>query len=190
MNSFISSHIGEFSRAAASSSVTTTQAGHAISLVSGIGNAVEMVINAGNKGRTIYFIGNGGSASICSHMAVDFWKTAGIKAVAFTDPSLLTCISNDYGYSQVFQKPLEMFISDNDILIAISSSGRSQNILNGVDAARSKGASVISMSGFDSDNPLLSKGDINFYVPSSHYGIVEVTHALFCHTILDTINRK
>ena len=188
MDSFISKHIDSFSKATSSSSATN-QAGQPLSLVAGIRNSIEMITSADSMGNTIYFIGNGGSASICSHMAVDFWKTAGIKAQAFTDPSMLTCIGNDYGYSQIFQKPLEMFITRNDILIAISSSGKSENILNGVKAARSNGALVITMSGFAAGNPLSMLGDINFYVPYSHYGIVEVTHALFCHSILDTINR-
>jgi len=188
MESFISNHIETFTKATNSTCVTN-QSGQIIPLIDGIKSSVELIEGAGNNGNTIYLIGNGGSASICSHMAVDFWKSAGIKALAFSDPSLLTCISNDYGYSQVFQKPLEMFIAKNDVLIAISSSGKSENILNGVKAAQKCGALVISMSGFADNNPLSSLGDINFFVPFSHYGIVEVTHALLCHTILDTINR-
>jgi|SRR3989338_2397249 len=138
-------------------------------------------------GGKIFFIGNGGSAAIASHMAIDFWKNGGIRAIAFNDGSLLTCISNDFGYKHVFEKPLQMFANDGDVLVAISSSGKSENIMQGVDAAQSKGCSVITLSGFDKSNPLRSKGIYNFYVPASEYGPVEITHQYICHCILDTI---
>lgn len=186
MESFINKHLADYAAATGKTTVTTS-GGAPLSLSEGIAGAVNQVRNAGKSGKTVYFIGNGGSASIASHMSVDFWKSSGIKGLAFTDPSLLTCISNDCGYAQVFSKPLDMFMSDGDLLIAISSSGRSENIINGVKTARSKGAAVITMSGFSPDNPLAAMGDINFHVPYAHYGIVEVTHALICHAILDTL---
>lgn len=148
---------------------------------------VISLIRAHIEGHKIMFIGNGGSAAISSHMSTDFWKNGGMRAVAFNDSSLLTCIGNDYGYKHVFEKPVEMFADSGDILIAISSSGRSENILLGVRAARAKGCKVITLSGFDSDNPLSSMGDFNFYVPSKAYGPVEVLHHSICHCILDTI---
>lgn len=138
-------------------------------------------------GGKLFFIGNGGSAAIASHMAIDFWKNGGIPAMAFNDSSLLTCISNDFGYKHVFEKPVEMFANNGDVLFAISSSGKSENILMGAEAARLKGCSVITLSGFGSDNPLSVKGNINFYVPSNEYGPVEVAHQYICHWILDTL---
>jgi D-sedoheptulose 7-phosphate isomerase len=120
-------------------------------------------------------------------MAVDIWKNGGIRATAFNDPSLLTCIGNDYGYKHVFEKPMEMFAEEGDVLIAISSSGSSENILLGVKAARAKGLSVITFSGFSKNNPLFSMGDVNFYTPCGAYGPVEVLHQLLCHCILDTV---
>ena len=78
-------------------------------------------------------------------------------------------------------------MSEGDALIAISSSGKSENILRGVDVAQSKGCSVITLSGFDKSNPLRSKGIYNFYVPANDYGPVEITHQYICHCILDTI---
>ena len=185
MEQFIRNHVADFSDALTQTVATVD--GKNLPLHEGLRKATQMIAEIGAAGKTLYFIGNGGSASITSHMSVDFWKTAGIKALAFTDPSLLTCISNDCGYSQVFQKPIEMFMNSGDILIAISSSGNSENILNGVRAARKKGAAVITMSGFLRDNQLSTMGDVNFYVPRSHYGIVEVNHTLLCHCLLDTI---
>lgn len=139
-----------------------------------------------NKGKLI-FIGNGGSSSIASHQAVDYWKNGKIKATAFNDPALLTCISNDYGYDQVFAKPLEFFAEPNDIIMAISSSGQSKNIINAVKAARKIKCKIITFSGFTGNNPLRKLGDINFYIPSSEYGVVEISHLLISHSILDHI---
>lgn len=146
---------------------------------------VRAIKGMSRNGGKLIFVGNGGSASIASHMAVDFWKNGGIRAVAFNDASLLTCLGNDYGYEHVFAKPVEMFGTNDDILIAISSSGRSKNILRAVNAARRKKAKVITMSGFSPSNPLRKQGDINFYVPSYAYGTVEAAHLLICHSLVD-----
>lgn len=145
---------------------------------------VQLQIDAGHK---IIFIGNGGSAAIASHMAIDFWKNGGMRAISFNDGPLLTCIGNDYGYKYVFEKPIGMFADPGDVLVAISSSGRSENILLGVKAAQLKGCSVITLSGFDENNPLSFQGECNFYVSSKSYGHVEVIHHSICHCILDTI---
>lgn len=152
-----------------------------------VGNLISSMTQTSNK---IIFIGNGGSAAISSHMAVDFWKNAGIKATSFNDGPQITCLGNDYGYKHVFEKPIEMFAANGDILIAISSSGRSENILLGVSAARIRGCQIVTLSGFDEDNPLSSLGEYNFYVPSKSYGCVEVIHHSICHCILDTISMK
>lgn len=186
MEQFILRHLENYSLAL-SNCIITEKDGEVLELSAGISRAVAMVDKVKSLNRTLCFIGNGGSASIASHMSIDFWNTAGIKSLAFNDSSQLTCLGNDYGYSQIFQKPLEMFMSQDDLLFAISSSGKSENILNGARAARAKGGAVITLSGFEKDNPLSTLGDLNFYLPSSHYGIVEVNHQLLCHCILDTI---
>ena len=133
------------------------------------------------------FVGNGASAAISSHQAVDYWKTGGMRAVAFNDAALLTCISNDFGYAQVFERPIEMFGDAGDVLVAVSSSGRSENIVRAARIARAKGCRVITMSGFDRENALRRLGDLNFYVASKCYGHVEVTHLSLSHCLLDTI---
>jgi len=148
------------------------------------GNLIKSCADSGNK---IMFIGNGASASISSHMATDFFKNGGIRALAFNDSSLLTCISNDFGYKYVFSKPIESFADNDDIVFAISSSGESENILEGVKAARSRGCNIITLSGFREENRLSTTGDINFYVPSQKYGPVEVIHHSICHCVLDMI---
>jgi D-sedoheptulose 7-phosphate isomerase len=133
----------------------------------------------------IYFVGNGGSAGIASHLALDFWKNANVKALAFNDSSLLTALGNDMGYEYIFSKSIEMFANSGDMVIAISSSGNSQNVLNAVNSAKEKGCKTITLSGFSEDNKLKSLGDINFHVPSHSYGMAEVFHTLIIHQILD-----
>jgi D-sedoheptulose 7-phosphate isomerase len=168
----------------------TNSSGEQVGLDDAVSKVVDILMQAATNEKTAYLIGNGGSAAIASHMAIDFWKNGGIKALAFNDSSLLTCISNDYGYEHVFEKPIEMFADEGDVLFAVSSSGKSENILCGVRAGIAKKCRVITLSGFDEDNPLSSMGDYNFYVPSHVYGYVEVLHHSICHCIMDKIIRK
>lgn len=157
--------------------------------VTDVTNLIKKIISLLGKsksnGSKLMWIGNGGSAAIASHGAIDYWRTAEIKSICFNDGALLSCIGNDFGYGAVFQKPIELFAESGDILVAISSSGQSENIINGIKAARKKGCTIISLSGFLSDNPLRQLGDFNFYVPSSHYGHVELAHSVLCHSLLD-----
>ncbi|MDA8434308.1 MAG: SIS domain-containing protein [Nitrospiraceae bacterium] len=162
--------------------------GKATDFAVGVDAVIDLILSL-REGCKVMFIGNGGSAAISSHMAVDFWKNGRIRAVAFNDSSLLTCVGNDCGYDNIFEKPIEMFADGGDILFAISSSGRSENILRGVRAARTKDCKVVTLSGFDNHNPLTSMGDYNFYVPSHAYGPVEVIHHSICHCILDAVIR-
>jgi D-sedoheptulose 7-phosphate isomerase len=145
-------------------------------------NAAHECHDAGNK---IMFVGNGGSAGISSHLAVDFSKNGGLRAMAFNDPSALTCLGNGFGYENVFAKQIEFHGRAGDLLVAISSSGRSVNILNAVKMARSRGCKVITYSGFTAENDLRTVGDINFFVNSKEYGFVEVAHLALCHAVLD-----
>lgn len=156
----------------------------------GIERAIDFIEARKGTAKKVLFIGNGGSAAISSHMAVDFWKNGGIKAVSFNDGPQLTCLGNDYGYQYVFEKPIAMFAEPGDLLFAISSSGSSENILLGAQTAREKGCSIITLSGFDKDNPLSLAGDLNFHVPSSSYGTVEVIHHSICHCILDSLMKR
>lgn len=135
----------------------------------------------------IYLIGNGGSAAIAEHMAIDLTKNAGLRAIAISGSPMLTTFSNDYGYERVFQKALEIFADEGDVLIAISSSGTSKNILNACDAARDKRMNIITFSAFESNNPLTKKGDLNFWVDSRAFGYVEIIHNLLIHYVNDSI---
>ncbi|MFZ5427818.1 MAG: SIS domain-containing protein [Thermodesulfobacteriota bacterium] len=165
----------------------TRPGGEPLDLASGVAHAAALLDGQTRAGRKLMFVGNGASAAISSHMATDFWKTGGMRAMAFNDPAGLTCIGNDYGYPHLFEKPVEMFADEGDVLVAISSSGRSENILRAVDAARAAKCQVITLSGFSPDNPLKALGDGNFHVPVDSYGQVEVLHHSICHCLLDTI---
>jgi len=151
----------------------------------GVDRVVVMVREVKKAGGKIVWVGNGGSAAIASHSAADYFRTGNIKTQCFSDAPLLTCMSNDFGYSDVFSKPIELYAEPQDVLVAISSSGRSANILNSVKAARDKECAIVTLSGFDVENPLRKSGDINFYVPCSEYGHVELVHGVLCHSFLD-----
>ena len=161
--------------------------GKDVSLEGGFAKAIGLLLAASRRGRKLIFIGNGGSAAISSHQATDYWKNGGLESIAFNDASLLTCIGNDCGYENVFAVPMRRFAKRGDVVIAISSSGKSPNILNGVRAARAAGCGVVTFSGFAPGNPLRSLGDVNFYVPVQAYGLVEVCHLSLIHAMLREI---
>jgi D-sedoheptulose 7-phosphate isomerase len=140
---------------------------------------------AHDSGNKIIFVGNGGSAGIASHLAIDFSKNGGLRSLAFNDPVALTCLGNDLGYENVFAKQLDFHARPGDLLIAISSSGRSPNILGAVKMARTRECKVATFSGFTAENELRRTGDVNFYVSSREYGFVEVAHLALCHAVLD-----
>lgn len=168
--------------------IVTDFAGESLPLSEGLQIAILHIASVRDK--KLMFIGNGASASIASHMATDFWKNAGVPAVAFNDSSLLTAIGNDLGYRHVFEKPIQFFGKPDDILIAISSSGQSENILRAVSAAQELGAYIITLSGFKRENPLRRMGHLNFYVRSMSYGLVEVAHHAICHFVVDKLCTK
>ena len=165
----------------------TNASGAPIEMSEAINQCMANARRAHAEGNKLIFVGNGGSAAIASHMATDYSKNGGVRSLAMNDGSMLTCLGNDLGYDQVFAKQLELHARAGDLVIAISSSGRSANILNAVKAARAAGCSVITLSGFGADNPLRRLGDINFYLASDRYGFVEIGHLTICHAILDFI---
>src|SRR5215469_8911917 len=132
------------------------------------------------RGNKIIFIGNGGSAGIASHLAIDYSKNGSLRSLALNDAAALTCLSNDLGFEKVFSEQIALHGRQGDLLVAISSSGASANILNAVKAARRVAVSIVTLSGFAPDNPLRQTGDINFYVRSDAYGFVEVAHLALC----------
>ena len=147
--------------------------------------AASMVWTAHQSGKKIIVVGNGGSAAMASHVAVDFTKAAGIRAINFNEADLITCFANDYGYEYWVAKALEAYADLGDLAILISSSGKSLNIVKGAEKAKNIGVSVITVSGFLSGNPLRKLGDLNLWADSSDYNIVEMTHHVWLVAVID-----
>lgn len=139
------------------------------------------------RGGRVIFIGNGGSAGIASHLTIDLSKNASVPALCFNDASLITCLANDYGFEEWMSHALRLNARAEDCLVAISSSGRSKNILNAVTTARTLGLEVITLSGMNADNPLRKLGDINYWVESRSYNIVETAHQFWMMAVVDLI---
>lgn len=165
----------------------TTLSGQALDMAEAVNQVMALARRTHAAGNKLIFVGNGGSAGISSHMATDYSKNGDVRAIALNDASMLTCLGNDLGYERIFAKQIELYARADDLVIAISSSGRSANILNAVKAARAAKCAVVTFSGFTPDNPLRRLGDLNFYVNSDRYGFVEIGHLTICHAILDFI---
>jgi D-sedoheptulose 7-phosphate isomerase len=149
--------------------------------------SAEMFKNVKSTGKKIIVVGNGGSAAMASHVAVDLTKAAGCRAITFNEADLLTCFANDYGYENWVEKALNFYADNGDVVILISSSGTSKNIVNGANWAKQNGLSVVTLSGFNSDNPLKKIGDINLWVDSKGYNIIEMAHHIWLVAIVDYI---
>ncbi len=184
MDDLIRAYNGHLAGLLNTTQVTNSQAGE-MTLAEGFRCATEAAVGAHDAGNKIMFVGNGGSAGIASHMSTDYSKNGGLRSTAFNDASALTCLGNDYGYEHVFAKQIEFHAREGDLLVAISSSGSSANILNAVEAARKSRCRVWTLSGFKPENPLRRSGDINMYVSSSEYGFVEISHMTLIHAVLD-----
>lgn len=153
----------------------------------GMRRALELFRRARSERRAVYFVGNGGSAAIASHAVTDFANVARLKAVTLHEPSLLTCLANDYGYENAFARALETRFERDDLLVAVSSSGRSPNILNAARRAQELGGHIFTLTGFDGSNPLRSFGALNVWLDSRAYGPVEIGHLFILHCLADSL---
>jgi len=163
----------------------TSDSGEEMSLEDGMNRTTSTILATKSERRKIIVIGNGGSAAIASHMQNDLCKAVAVRSLVFNEAPLLSALSNDLSYRVAFEVLVDLWAEKGDVLIAISSSGQSQNILRAADAARNKGCFVITLSGFKSSNPLRHKGQINFYVPLENYGFVELGHSVLTHYMSD-----
>jgi D-sedoheptulose 7-phosphate isomerase len=147
----------------------------------------ELLIATRTAGKKVIIAGNGGSAAIASHCAVDLTKVARVRAVNFNEADLITCFANDYGYEKWIQKAVEFYGDSGDVLVLISASGKSPNVVSAAEYARRREIKVVTFTGFDSKNPLRELGDINLWVDSSAYNIVEMTHQIWLLAVCDLI---
>lgn len=164
--------------------------GKSLAVETGIARAMAILSAARERNRSVYLVGNGGSAGIASHATVDFVNVAKLRAHTVHDPALLTCMSNDYGYENGYAKIMSQLAAKDDVLVAISSSGKSPNIRNAVTAMRQVGGTVITLSGFDSQNPLRSMGELNIWLDSRDYGMVEIGHQFILHNLADRFGQN
>ncbi|MDA9637004.1 SIS domain-containing protein [SAR86 cluster bacterium] len=140
-----------------------------------------------NSGKVI-IVGNGGSAAISSHFSVDLTKNANVRALNFNEADLITCFSNDYGFENWISKAIEFYSDPEDLIILISSSGKSLNMINAADTAKGLGIkNIVTFTGFLKDNPLSNKGNINFWVNSKAYNFIENIHQIWLLSIVDLI---
>ena len=159
--------------------------GRKIDIEAGLSCWCDMTREVKESNATMYFIGNGASAMMASHMAADASKNGGFRSLAFNDPAFITAISNDISYEESFAIPLKRFADHGDVLAAISSSGNSHNIIRAIETARELEIRIITLSGMKPDNRSRQLGDTNFYIPADTYGIVEVSHQVLLHCWLD-----
>lgn len=158
-----------------------------IKYTDGIKELVQVFRSYKKSRKGVYMCGNGGSAGIAQHMTADFLKNGGIFTHNLYGQATLTCLSNDLSYDFVFSKQLELMAKEGELLVAISSSGESENIVKAIETIRKFGGMVITLTGFKVDNRIRSMGDWNIYVPKEHYGIVESIHNIVLQQIVDEI---
>ena len=156
-------------------------------VLAGISATRALWLRTRGQGGRVIFIGNGGSAGIASHLAIDLSKNAAVPALCFSDASMMSCLANDYGFEDWIAHAVRLNARAGDCLVAISSSGRSKNILNAVAQARTMKLGVITLSGMSADNPLRDLGDVNFFVDSRSYNIVETTHQFWLMAAIDFV---
>lgn len=138
-------------------------------------------------GRKVIFVGNGASATIASHCALDFTKQAGTRSVCFNDAALLTAYGNDYGYEWWVEQALKHYADPGDLVVLLSSSGKSKNILHAAQYARKRRLKVITLSGFSPNNPLRALGHVNLWADSRAYNVVETAHMLWLVALCDLV---
>ena len=179
------------SRAAILQGVSVTDSdGRSLPADEGFGRWTELALRLRGQRNTIYLLGNGASASMASHFSADLAKNARLHTQVFSDLSLITAIANDISYEQVFAQPLRTRARAGDMLVAISSSGASPNILAAVSVAQELGMSVVTLSAMSPGNPLCSRGTLNIYAQAPTYGLAESAHACILHHWMDIVSAE
>jgi len=161
--------------------------GQEINLDTAVAQWTDLTLKIREATKTVYLIGNGASASMASHIAADLAKNAHVHTEVFSDLALITAIANDQSYEEVFAEPLRWRLNEGDMLVAISSSGNSPNIIRAVQETTIFGGIVVTLSAMRPDNKLRSLGMLNFYIPAETYGMAETGHAAILHYWVDQI---
>lgn len=138
-----------------------------------------------DRGGKLMIAGNGASATIASHAAGDFTKQAKIPATTFHDSGLLTMMSNDFGYEHCISECIKSYHHTSDIVILISSSGRSSNMMHAAETSKNLGLTLVTFTGFEETNPLKQCGELNFWIPSRAYNVIENIHSIWLTATID-----
>ena len=150
----------------------------------------EMMETVRATGNKIIVAGNGGSAAMASHVAVDFTKQTGIRTLTINDVSLVTCFANDFGYEHWLSKAVQRFTEAGDLVVMISCSGTSPNITNAAHAAKEKGCQLVTLTGFEEHNPVSLHADLRFWINSRAYNIIECVHQIWLLAVCDLIKGR
>lgn len=156
-----------------------------------LSNLTNLFLETHKNGNKIIFVGNGGSAAMASHVSVDLTKNAKVRAINFNEADLITCLSNDRGYENWIVEALKMYADSGDVVVLISSSGRSPNIVNAAKWAiqDANNVTLVTVTGMNSDNPtkLTNDNGINLWADSRAYNLIEMTHHFWLLAIVDKI---
>ncbi len=165
----------------------TNNRGESISFDYSIKQFVDFLQSTRHTNNVVYFVGNGASAAMASHFSADIAKNGLIHTEVLTDVSLMSAMANDISYSDVFSEPLKVRFKKNDVLVSISSSGNSENVVRASHVAADKGGKLITLSAMSSANKLRRLGDLNFYLPADTYGFAESGHHTLLHHMVDIL---
>jgi len=155
-----------------------------------IEQSVQLIQRSIHNKSKVYIVGNGGSASIASHVSVDFAKVARVPSSTFNNSNLTTCFANDYGYENWVVEAIKAYTNINDLIILISSSGTSKNIVNAAQYCKDNNIDLITLSGFTKDNPLSTLGNVNFHIESTEYNYIEMSHHIILLALVDIFAKK
>jgi D-sedoheptulose 7-phosphate isomerase len=147
----------------------------------------DLIVETKKNGGKLIFAGNGASAAISSHAAVDFTKQCGIRSVCFNEADLITCFGNDYGYESWIKEALKCYADPNDCVVLISSSGSSENVVEAGKYCQKQDINLVTFTGFSSNNPLHKLGTVNIWLDSKSYNIVECTHMIWIMSVCDNL---
>ena len=155
-----------------------------------IDKSIEIIKKIKNNDHKIFIVGNGGSSSIASHVSVDFAKVTKIRSLTFNNSNLITCFANDYGYENWVKEAIKTYCTNNDLLILISSSGKSPNIINAAKYCKVNNIDLITLSGFSKNNELCKLGNVNFHINSENYNYIEMVHHIILVSIVDIFTQN
>ena len=150
-----------------------------------IDKSVQLISDCKKNNGKVYVVGNGGSSSIASHVSVDFAKVARVNSSTFNNANLITCFANDYGYENWVVEAIKAYLNKNDMMILISSSGTSKNIVNAAKYCKKNSIQLITLSGFKKNNPLSKYGNVNFHINSDQYNFIEMSHHIILVYLVD-----